>query len=442
MTKPRRRSPALPAHILPPAWLVRAVLIGIVAAFCAPGLVGCGTSCPEIRDARRAFGERQRETHGPDARMALPFVLLDRVIAGELARRPTVSYPVSFAALDMDFPLDFELERVTTRAARPGQLGLTLHLGLFDRRDHARVVELEVDTSVAPVLMRANPAPELAITLRPADLGLFRPRITDDGQRRLGAWFRAKLPGMLRPLLDDRVVGGLADEVLDLAATHLWPQMKKQLGAEALLDARFVLPELPIDALELSSTERALVALITTDLADAAPLRDGRDAVDPVGERVVLRMSGGTAMGLVNRAMDRGEVPARFSGDGKPKADGPWEARVGWRGGSSPLVVHLWRVDGACKHAEIGARVRLALRGDTVNVAVDDGRLLSVDGPAFAEAFAWLEGIFGSAFAGTFDTDAFVRFEAGDRQVQLRLARVQLGEAELVAELDLGVAPR
>lgn len=418
----------------------RALALAVALASC--GLFGCGTSCPEIRDARRAFSERRRETRGPDARMALPFTLLDRVIAGELARRERMAYPVSLAALGIDLALAFELERVTTRGARPGQLGLTLHLALIDRKDRTRVAELEVDTAVAPQLVRAAQGPELGLTLRPDDLGSARPRLTDDGEKRLGAWLRGELPLMLRPMIDDRLVGLLAREALDLAGTHLWPQMKHQLGRDALIDARFVLPDLPIQALDLSSTERALTALITTDLADAEPLRDRRDTIDRVGERVVLRLSGGTAMGLVNRAMDRGEVPARFSSEGKPKADGPWEARVGWRGGASPLVVHLWRVDGACKHAEIGARLRLALRGDTVNVAVDDGRLLSVDGPAFAEAFAWLEGLFGSAFSGTFDTDAFVRFEAGDRQVQLRLARVSLGEDDLVTELDLGVAGR
>jgi len=417
----------------------RSLLAALVFALSAQA--ACGTSCPEIREQRHDFEVRKRFTRGPDARLALPFSLMDRVIAGQLARRPPVPVKLPTDKIGMPMSLSISLDRVTTHAATAGRLGMTLHLALIDPRANARIVELEVDTTIVPKLATSRERnPELQLVLRPQDLGAVRPHTTPEGTRTLARWLRESLPAFARALATDAVVDALAQESLELLATEVWPHAKERLlGSEPLLDTHFTLPDLPIRELTLSSTERALVALITTDLADAEPVAP---TFDRVTDRMVLRLSGGTAMGLVNRAMDRGEVPSRFDEDGKPKADGIWEARVGWRGGSSPLVVHLWRTQGACKSAEVAARLGLALQGDSVRVDVQDGRITSVSGPAFAEAFAWLEGIFGDAMEYTFDTDAFVRFETEDAQVQVRLARIALGENDLVLDLDLGVTQR
>jgi len=401
----------------------------------------CGTSCPEIREQRNEYDGRKRSTRGPDARLALPFKLMDRVIAGQLDRRPPVPIKLPTDKIGMPMSLSLTLDRVTTHAAGPGQLGMTLHLALLDPRSNSRVLELEVDTTIAPKLgTSADRTPEFALVLRPQDLGTVRPHTTPEGTRTLGRWLRDSLPTFARALATDQVVEALAQESLQFVASDIWPHAKERLlGSEPLLDTHFALPDLPIRELALSSTERALIALMTTELPDAEPIEP---TYDRVGERMILRLSGGTAMGLVNRAMDRGEVPSRFDEEGKPKADGIWETRVGWRGGSSPLVVHLWRTQGACKNAEAAARLVLALQGDKVRVDVQDGRITSVAGPAFAEAFAWLGGIFSSAMEFTFDTDAFVRFDSGDQQVQVRLAKIALGENDLVLELDLGLTPR
>ncbi len=416
---------------------------GLIAALVLTLTVdaACGTSCPEIREQRHEFAARKRTTRGPDARLALPFELMDRVIAGQLARRPPVPLELPTDKLGLSLSLSIALDRVTTHAAGPGQLGMTLHLALVDQRANARILELEVDTAIAPKLVTSRERmPELEIVLRPQDLGAVRPRTTPEGTRTLGRWLRESLPAFARALATDAVVEALAQESLELVATDVWPHSKERLlGSGPLIDTHFTLPDLPIQELTLSSTERALVAEMTTDLPNAEPVAT---TFDRVGERMVLRLSGGTAMGLVNRAMDRGEVPSRFDEDGKPKADGIWEARVGWRGGSSPLVVHLWRTAGACRSAEVAARLGLALQGDSVRVDVHDGRITSAAGPAFASAFAWLEGVFGTAIAYTFDTDAFVRFDTGDEQIQVRLARIALGENDLLLDLDLGVARR
>lgn len=418
-------------------------LMALALLVLALGTAGCGTTCREIREHRADFDARRRTTRGPDARLDIPFALMDRVLEGRLARRPPLPIRLPTDKLGLPLSLSLTIERVTTHAAAPGQLGMTVTLGLVDASAR-RVLELEVDTAVTPRLAVApGHAPELSIRLRPQDLGRVRPRATAEGARSLGAWLREALPSYARALATDEVVRALADESLGFIANEVWPHHRERLlGTDPLIDSRFALPDLPIHALDASSDGPALVVLMTTDLPDAEPLRDGVAPPERAGDRMVLRLSGGTAMGLVNRAMERGDVPSRFAEDGAVDPGGTWQARVGWRGGSSPLVVYVWRTHGSCRRAEVAARLALALRGDKVQVRVHEGRYTSVAGPAFAEAFVWLEALFGSALSYTFDTDALIRFEAGDDQVQLRLARATIGENDLVLDLDLGVAAR
>ncbi len=396
----------------------------------------CGTSCPEIRAQRDRFEVRPRTTKGADARLLMPYALMDRVIASQLARRPPVPVNLPTTQLGLDLRLSIALDRVSTRPAAAGQLGLTLHLGLHDDRERKRVLDLEVDTVIQPKL-ETHTTPELVLLLRPQDLGVVRPKPTADGARMLARWVRDNLPPFARSIASDEVIEALAQDSLDLVAKEVWPRSKAQLlGDEPLIDTRFALPDLPIRDLALSSSGRALVVDMTTDLADARPIDRAFDEVEAT-ERMILRLSGGTAMGLVNRAMKRGEVPSRFDAEGTPKPDGIWEARVGWRGGSTPLVVHLWRNKDKCQSAEVAARLGLALQGQKVRVRVEDGKITSVAGPAFAEAFYWLENIFGDAMGFTFDTDAFVRFDDGDTSMKVNLAKIKLGENDLVLGLDL-----
>lgn len=414
----------------------------LVATFAASG---CGTTCQQIREHRAAFDARRRTTRGPDARLAIPFSLMDRVLEGRLARRPPLPVPLPTDKLGLSLSLSLTIDRVTTHAAGAGQLGMTVTMGLVDASRGRRVLELELETTIAPQLRTApGHAPELSIRLRPQDLGRLRPRATPEGARSLAAWLRDGLPGYARALASDEVVRALADASLVFIAEEVWPDQKERLlGTEPLIDSWFALPELPIRELALRSAGGALIAEMTTDLPAAEPLGD-LDAAHAgrLGDRMRLQLSGGTAMGLVNRAMDRGDAPARFKEDGTPDPNGLWEARVGWRGGSSPLVVHLWRTRESCRRADVAARLSLALVGDAVRVRVHEGRFVSVAGPAFAEAFAWLEGLFGDALSYTFDTAALVRFEAGEDEVQLRLAQAAIGEDALTLDLDLGVAAR
>ena len=57
-------------------------LMALALLVLALGTAGCGTTCREIREHRADFDARRRTTRGPDARLDIPFALMDRVLEG------------------------------------------------------------------------------------------------------------------------------------------------------------------------------------------------------------------------------------------------------------------------------------------------------------------------------------------------------------------------
>ncbi|MBL8786683.1 MAG: hypothetical protein JNJ59_17390 [Deltaproteobacteria bacterium] len=408
---------------------------------------GCGTSCPDIVRHREAFWEAERspQAQAVDAQLEVPFPLVNEIIAGHLARRPPVRIELPLGRFGLDLRLSLGLERVTVEEA-DGKVQATAVLALIDGAEGGtRIAELEVESELKPRLAdggRDDPRRALALSLSAADLGAVRPKTTPEGARALARWLRAKLPAVASALASDELVQAVADEALGFFASDLWPDVKgRLLGDAPLFDARVALPELPIASATIGATRRVLVVSFVTSVAGATAL--GTAPERPRAGRMVLRMSGGTAMGLINRGMARGELPRRFDGRGQPAPeDGIWEAGLAWRGGSSPLLLNLWRTRESCERAEVAARVDVYPEGDKVRVEVREGRLVTVRGPAFAEAFAWLDTLFGKALETTLAADALVRFDAGPDRVQLRLVGAAVGPEDVVLELEVGVAAR
>lgn len=450
-------------------------VLGVLSLLVSSGTLasGCGTSCPEIARHREAFWEpfaeaaaaERRQARPPegrpiDAQLEVPFGLVNMIVAGHLARRPPVRFELPLGRFGLDLGLSLGLERVTVGEAE-GKVQATAVLAIFDAAGmggaSTRIAELEVESELRPRLVdtRAegghqsrgvdgDPAVrrELALSLSASDLGAVRPKTTPEGARSLARWLRGKLPAVASALASDELVQAVADEALSFFASELWPDVKGRLLGEApLFDARVALPELPIASATVGATRRVLLVSFVTTLAGATALGTGPER--PRDGRMVLRMSGGTAMGLINRGMARGEIPRRFDANGKPSPeDGMWEAGLAWRGGASPLLLNLWRTRERCERAEVAAHVDVYPEGDKVRVEVREGRLVTVRGPTFAEAFWWLDGLFGRALETTLAADALVRFDAGPDRVQLRVVGAAVGPEDVVLELEVGVAAR
>lgn len=391
---------------------------------------GCGTSCPEIVKHREDFSHNLREhgtvTRGADMRLSFPWAVLDSLLAEAVAREATqveLVPPALGGALEVSARLvgaRAHMPRTTTTA-----IGLTLELAL--ERKGTQILVLELETGLTPELVRDAKGPGIRLALGPDALGEVKPRTTPEGRAMLSRWLERELPPSIRMLGSREVVDALADELMGWAGNEVWPLIRKALpDDEPLFSTTVNLPELErIGARALTSTAEAngLVFGITTGVP-APPLGPTRFG----GKRMSLSMAGKTATALISMAMDRGDVPGRFSGDGEPDKDGPWEARVGWLGGSRPLLLHLWRTRGGCQRVEVGAQLALRVEGDELAVDVREGKLLTLAGPPFAEAFAWLETLFGRALAFSFRTASLLKIDAHSGHT-LRLVKAHIDDA-------------
>ncbi len=394
-------------------------------------LTGCATTCTEIDSHRAAFDRRLREGDGADARLTIPWGVLDSLASRELSRRPPVEVALPLKQLGLTLSLSAIIEGVRLSPAPPGRVGAVVSISLRDGK--ARLASVELDTTLP--LRVANGATEtsLKLTLMPRDVGAMRVRSSSESQRAIGDWIRSHLPAAARRFATDAFVQVLADELLGLFAREAWPRIKDDLlGREALFETEIGLQGLQVSSVIPSSRSDALVLAISSGFPDATALPSADDQVG--SGRVALRMSGGTVAGLVNQAIRSGLLPGRVSESGEAKADGPWVMRMGWAAGERPMRLHLWRTEGRCERAEIGADLSLALRGNSVAVRVHDGRYEDVDGPAFARLFAWLDNTFGKALSTSLEVDSLLRFDGG----HARLLRTHLDKS-LLLELELAL---
>lgn len=427
-------SPSVPraAHAL----ALAALVFGL-----GPG-PGCGTSCPEIVAHREAFSRSLNEpdhvVRGPDLLLSVPWSQVDRLLeehALRAAREVELAPEVLGSALSLSARIIGLRAHPATADTSASQIGLTLEVAL--ERKKTRVLVLELVTAITPEWIASSSqgaAPGIRLALLPEALSEVKPRTTPEGRAMLSRWLERELPPAMRALGGKDVVDALADELLGWASAEVWPLMRRALpDGEPLFSTVLALPELSrigARALTTESTASALNLGITTGVR-APALGTSRRST----KRLTLTMTGPTATALISQAMDRGDVPGRFSGDGDPDPKGPWEARVGWIGGSRPLHLQMWRVEGGCQRVEVGASIALAVEGDELAVDVREGKLMTLAGPPFAEAFAWLETLFGEALAFSFRASALVKLDEASGY-SLKLVRAQIDD-DVTLELEL-----
>lgn len=399
---------------------------------------GCGTSCPEIVAHREAFSRGLSDPgpaeRGADLRVSMPWSQVDLLLE-EHALRSAREVELAPSALGAALSVSARIVGLRAHPApTPDKVGLTLEVAL--ERNRTRILVLELVTALAPEWVPARPpeAPGIRLALPPEALTGVKTRTTPEGRAMLSRWLERELPPAMKALGGHGVVDALADEILGWASAEVWPLLRAALpDGEALFSTVLALPELSrlgVRALTTEATASALVFGITTGVRAPAL---GRERPNP--KRLSVTMTGPTATALISQAMDRGDVPGRFSSEGKPDASGPWEARVGWIGGSRPLHLHLWRVKGGCQRVEVGAQISLLVEGEEFAVDVREGRLMTLAGPPFAEAFAWLETLFGEALAFSFRTGALIALDATSGY-SLGLVRAQFGD-DVALEFEL-----
>lgn len=404
--------------------------------------MGCGTPCQQIRDERAGFLARDRGVDDPHLSIALPFALVNRLLAEHLDELPSVPVPSPVGGKLKRYLGQIELvpRSLTLQPAPDGVVGLRLTLGVSYRG--ADLVDMTTDLQLRPKL--DHKGRRLRLAIRADDLRDLRPRITEDGAERLAQAIRRQVPSAARRLIPAKTFGSAANKILDRAVSQAYAALRdgalRELGRVA--EISLALPDVPVADLRISSTggpKGAMHLGVVTSLPVRQGLRSRAGAPASASDAALLRVSGACMAELANWAIAEGKIPARYDDKGRPDAKGPFEVGLDWRTGPRPLKVQLWNLADPCIQARLGGTPSLRVAGDKLKVAAKDIKLEELRGPALYEFGAFFYALSGPTFDVAEELAKSFRIKVGSgKALTFVLASAGLKRDEVV----LGVARR
>ncbi|MFZ6177093.1 hypothetical protein [Nannocystis pusilla] len=422
-----------------PAPGVLLVLAPLLPLLLAP--VGCASSvCSKVRSDREAF-TRRAAAPGPHLALAVPYATLSQSVQRSLTGLPQVRLPLpDLGPVDLG-ALAVAIRSVAFRPAPAGSVGARVTVALTSQGKP--VTALELDAVVAP---RLDPqAGSVRLRLGAADLREVRPSMPPAERKRFAEFLLSIVPGAARALVGREQVEALAETFLRELVGGRWPQIRDGLlqGTGDLVDVEIDLGDVPLTKIELKSGAADLelwahAALPAEALSPGTARPAGSDA-----RLVGLRMSGGVAAALANRAMASGQIPARYNRDGAPDPRGELLAGVDWRAGERPLKVHAWSTEGTCARLTFGGTPKVAARGGgDLAVDVADGTLEEVTGSLRVRAAVWFSGLGRQTFAVSESVADAIEFEILGVDYRARVVAAAVSRAELEFSLALAEAPQ
>lgn len=392
-----------------------------------------------MRADHQAFA-RRGAAPGPHLALAVPYATLSQSAQRSLAGLSQVRVPLPDLGPVELGALAVGVRGVVFRPAPAGSVAARVSVALTSQG--RAVTALDLDAVITPQL---DPrAGRVRLRLSPADLREVRPSLPPAERRRFAEFVLGLVPAAARALVGREQVELLADTFLRDLVGGRWPQIRDSLfkGTGDLVHVEIDLGEVPLTRIELRSAAADLELWAHADLpAEALSSGPARPAgADP--RLVALRMSGGAAAALANRAMARGEVPARYNRDGAPDPRGELVAAVGWRAGPRPLKVHAWSLAGTCARLSFGGTPQVAARSGSLAVDVRDGTLEEVHGSLRARAGVWFAGLGRQTFTVSEELAAAIEFDIVDVTYRASVVAAAVKPGELEFSLALAEAPR
>lgn len=348
----------------------------------------------------------------------------------------TVQVPVRLPGVDIAAGrLGVRAGRVQLRPAPPGRVGFRTELQLMDGR--RAVATLILDAEVAP---RVDPQRHtVSVGLGPQNLRAVEPRMDPAARRSLAAFLHRQLPPAAKMLVSrgdiEQATATLASELV----RRSWPQLRDSVLADVgeVTQLTFAFPEIPLRAVDIRSRAGALDLLVDTGLpVDAGVSRPSpSDAVDP--NFVVLRASGSAVAALGNAALATGRLPARYDLAGAPDPQGPFVVGLGWVPGPRPLRLHAWAETGDCAYLRISGTPQLRVRGDALEVRVDDGRIDEARGPTKLRLAAFSQRVGRDALVFVHQETARFDLDLGGRALRAQVIDVSTTAEGLRTRLSI-----
>lgn len=353
----------------------------------------------------------------PHLRVSVPFDVVAVLMARELRQMKSFRVPMpSVSGVSLGV-VTGGVEQIRLVPAPPGQVGFLVKVAL--RSGRRKVLEVDLDARTTPRVDLGSGTVSVALSAQ--DVRKVRPKLGPGARKSLRDFVWGELPGAVKSLVSKKqleaLLGGLTDELLGEVAESVRRDLAAEIGEVASFELE--LPDLPLSALVVGSTEGALSLTARTSLpvAHGVPERPRHASVHR--NAVELRMSGELAAALGNWAIERGEIPGRYGLDGQPDTKGDFLAGMGWaRAQPKPLVVHLWTAEDGpmaekkqCAHVELRATPAIAAKAGDIEISTRDAQVDTVEGSARVKAGVFFSGVGRQTFelvetvAGRFELD-------------------------------------
>jgi hypothetical protein len=391
--------------------------------------------CDKVREDRRAFQAPVRSAPQPDIALLVPFATLDGVIGPSVKKLGKGRIPLPSVLGQSLGSLTLKVERVRTRAAPAGKVGFDIRVALFDGKSRLLAARIAADVPARFDARRRV----LRAKLSDANIKKLDPVLDRKSVRALTAWAKRKLPEPLRSLTPNNVLAGavesLAKQMLPRLAGELRKDLPKLFASVAAIEID--LSSLPLNNLAVSSSATDLIAAGRSTIGGTASLASLRR--NPALPRTLgqLRLAGGTMAGMANLAMKEGEIPERYDLDGSANPQGPLLARTAWEPGPRPMKVHLWKEDGDCVHAIIGATPEVAVDRHELVVSAKDAKLQKVRGSAKVKAGIFFSGVGRRSFEVVERVAATAQLEVANRPVRARVRAAAVSDSEVAVAIAL-----
>ena len=409
----------------------------IVLCWLALAAGGCGGRCAEIAAQEHALLARAAVAPGPHAQVRIPLARANELLAALIRERPIrVAVPLPRLG-PFSLPIR-ELTAVTRDVVLRGAPADRARFGIRIELDDGllTVTTLALEVEVTPRLVRSADAAELIVGFGPDSVVAVTPELGPDaGQALLDAvrrWLPAVGDHVPRVVLD-RAAAQLASYLTGEAYQVLRTTLLRRLGELTTLRVR--LPALPIARTAIRTTAEAMTIDVTTDL----PVRRGL-AMDGAGDEVTVRISASTAAELANWGIAHGHLPARYTRELEPRADGEYRPIFDYVDGDRrPAKLHIFQQRGGCSYFQVGLRFQIAVMGNKLEVTTMDRLVESARASAPLEVGLWLKQLLQGPIDSSYRAAAHTELTIGDRHLVTRVVRAAVVGDDV--EVGLQLAP-
>jgi hypothetical protein len=351
---------------------------------------GCVSYCDRVADFEKRWAERTAATNEPHLRMAVPYALVDRLLAERIREIDPVELAVGNKLGMIVKLLRFEVKVAAMRARHADDDHVGFGIDLDVRAAGESFVVMHLDARATPRVEGKS----VRVAMDADDFERVEPRLGEGAKARIAAMLRTALPSIVSDRLDEAALTELASELGAFLVGEGYRQIRRTLLSRVgkVAELGIALPDIPVRAIRTGSRRGPVEHFALDVLTDRPVARGVAGEVAPTSDKIRARLSGATIAELGNWGIERGILPGRYDDAMKADPNGKLRPRFGWRHGAErPLLVHVLCSDGPCFRLDVAARARAEVKDATLSMDVYDGRIEAIDGSWLVELGVWLK---------------------------------------------------